>query len=398
MPILRLIPEQPPPFLPKVSERVRSAAVTARVGRVLGIAFAVCFVTGLFSHYQYHVTAAAPIPAAPSWGYRLTQGVHVTTGLICIPLILVKLWSVYPKLFSWPPVKSLLHGLERLSILVLISTALLELVTGFLNILHWYPWPWGFMSVHYWLAFIIIGSILLHVGVKLPVITRGLATPLSESPEPPQPPASPEPPKSPEQDAQAGGISRRGVLLAGAAGAGLVTVTTVGQTFTPLQRISVLSARQPTKGPLGVAVNVTAKQANVTELAQRADYRLEIAGERPFDLTLAEIDAMAKQEKALPIACVEGWSVLGHWQGISLLDLVKRAGGDEHSRVHVLSLQKAGPDHDSKILGGQLHAALLATHLNGHRLPVDHGYPLRLIAPDRAGALQTKWVSRIEVS
>jgi DMSO/TMAO reductase YedYZ molybdopterin-dependent catalytic subunit len=28
---------------------------------------------------------------------------------------------------------------------------------------------------------------------------------------------------------------------------------------------------------------------------------------------------------------------------------------------------------------------------------VDHGYPVRLIAPDRAGVLQTKWLTRIEV-
>ena len=36
--------------------------------------------------------------------------------------------------------------------------------------------------------------------------------------------------------------------------------------------------------------------------------------------------------------------------------------------------------------------ALLATHLNGGRLDIDHGYPLRLIAPDRAGVLNTKWL------
>ena len=36
--------------------------------------------------------------------------------------------------------------------------------------------------------------------------------------------------------------------------------------------------------------------------------------------------------------------------------------------------------------------ALLATHLNGERLDVDHGYPLRLIAPNRPGVLNTKWL------
>jgi DMSO/TMAO reductase YedYZ molybdopterin-dependent catalytic subunit len=43
-------------------------------------------------------------------------------------------------------------------------------------------------------------------------------------------------------------------------------------------------------------------------------------------------------------------------------------------------------------------AALLATHLNGERLNLDHGYPLRLISPNRPGVLNTKWLTRVEVS
>ena len=49
------------------------------------------------------------------------------------------------------------------------------------------------------------------------------------------------------------------------------------------------------------------------------------------------------------------------------------------------------------MFGPQLSAALLATHLNGERLNVDHGYPLRLIAPNRPGVLNTKWLAMIEV-
>ena len=38
---------------------------------------------------------------------------------------------------------------------------------------------------------------------------------------------------------------------------------------------------------------------------------------------------------------------------------------------------------------------LLALQLNGEPLHPDHGYPLRLIAPNRPGVLQTKWVNRL---
>ena len=48
-------------------------------------------------------------------------------------------------------------------------------------------------------------------------------------------------------------------------------------------------------------------------------------------------------------------------------------------------------------LRSRLGRALLATHLNGERLDLDHGYPLRLIAPNRAGVLNTKWLARVEV-
>jgi len=35
--------------------------------------------------------------------------------------------------------------------------------------------------------------------------------------------------------------------------------------------------------------------------------------------------------------------------------------------------------------------------LNGGPLAVDHGAPLRLIAPNRPGVLQTKWVRRLDI-
>lgn len=38
-------------------------------------------------------------PAHPSWLYRLTQGLHVGLGLILVPVVLAKLWSVIPRLF-----------------------------------------------------------------------------------------------------------------------------------------------------------------------------------------------------------------------------------------------------------------------------------------------------------
>ncbi len=184
LPTLPSLPETPPKFWPKFESPLHSPAVTARVGRVLGIFIGICFITGLLSHYQYAPWSWLPEPAHPSWGYRFTQGLHVITGITSIPLLLVKLWSVYPRLFAWPPAKGLLDALERGSIAILVSATLLELATGFMNILRWYAVPWGFVYVHYSLAYIIAGSLLLHIAVKLPIIRQGLATPLNKAEAP----------------------------------------------------------------------------------------------------------------------------------------------------------------------------------------------------------------------
>ena len=57
----------------------------------------------------------------PSWSYAVTQGTHVTLGLMVLPLVLAKLWSVMPKLFQRPVVKSLAGALERISLLGLVA-------------------------------------------------------------------------------------------------------------------------------------------------------------------------------------------------------------------------------------------------------------------------------------
>src|SRR4051812_15060253 len=105
-----------PPTEADFTSRLRSATVTARVGLWLGICFGICFLTGLVSHYAQNPDQPIPFPTSPSWGYRVTQGLHVITGTAAVPLLLVKLWSVYPKLFKRPDKdarKLLLDVLER---------------------------------------------------------------------------------------------------------------------------------------------------------------------------------------------------------------------------------------------------------------------------------------------
>ncbi len=163
---------------------LRHEHLTARIGTWLGVSFGLCFLTGLVSHWYYLPDLPLLPPTRPVIGYRITQGVHVLSGIAAIPLLLVKLWSVYPKLFAEVPFRVrrelVLHLLERASIAALVASAIFQLATGLANAAQWYPWSFSFRSTHYAVAWIAIGSLVVHIAVKLPIIRRAYAEPLPE--------------------------------------------------------------------------------------------------------------------------------------------------------------------------------------------------------------------------
>jgi len=358
---------------------LRAAAVTARVGRWLGVAIAVCFVTGLLSHFIQHPQPWFLWPTRPVGLYRITQGLHVISGIAAIPLTIVKLWSVWPKLFQRPIIGSLVRQLERLSILVLVGSMLFMLSTGLLNIAQWYAFRFFFTTAHYAMAYIAAGALLVHIGVKLPVIRRALGEPVDDY--------------APE------GMTRRTVLRGTWLAVAAATVATAGQTIPLLRRVSVLAPRSG-QGPQGVPVNRSAIAAGVLRTARSPKYRLTVTnGDVTRAFSLADLRAMPQATHRLPIACVEGWSIDAEWTGVVLADLLATVGGAPHSDVRMISLEPPGP-YSRTVLPAR-HArdrkTLVALQLNGEDLHIDHGFPCRLIAPTRPGVLQTKWLSRIEV-
>jgi len=365
------------------SSALRSQKLTAQLGLWLGIAFGVCFLTGLTSHLIQHPPAWFWWPSRPVWLYRTTQGIHVATGLATVPLLGAKLWSVYPRLFAWPPARNLIHALERGSVAVLVAAALFQVVTGILNVARWYtPMGFFFTTAHYWTAWLAIGALLLHIAVQLPVIRRGLA---DRTPEP-----------------ATGGLTRRGLLATVAGSAALITIGTVGETVPALSPVSVLSPRRPDTGPQHLPVNTSARNAQVVTAATDPAYRLRLTGPTGTRLlSLAELDALPQHTVSLPITCVEGWSADAVWTGIRVADLPTLIGvPGGNAQILVESLQQHSR-YASSVLAPP-HArdplTLLARKLHGQPLALDHGYPLRLIAPNRPGVLQTKWVAALTVA
>lgn len=360
---------------------VHVPAVSARTGLWLGVAFTLCFLTGLASHFVQHPAGWFSWPTRPVSLYRITQGVHVLSGIAAIPLLLAKLWSVYPRLFARPPrlrQPGLLvaHGAERLAILVLLAAAFFELVTGVLNVAEAYPWRFFFPPAHYAVAWVAFGALIVHIGARLPLIRDGFGGSLRADTQP--------------------DFSRRTFLRTTWLATAGALLATAGITVPGLRRVSALAWTTGT-GPQGLPVNKTAAGVGVRV---PADWRLEVVwrGGRTM-LSLADLAALPQRTARLPIACVEGWSAVATWTGVPVRDLLAAVGAPTGRPVHVSSLQASGLYATSTLPAAHAkdRLTLLALKVNGEVLHTDHGYPCRIIAPSRAGVLQTKWVRRLEV-
>ena len=363
------------------------------LGLVLGVGFATCFATGVLSHLIQHPPGWFSWPPRPAGLYRITQGTHVVTGFGLIPVTLAKLWVTYPRLIQWPPARGVGHALERLALVPLVGGALFLLVSGVLNTARWYPWSFNFPRTHFWSAWLTVGALAVHVGITWAVVQRTVvrrASParLVAGPGDEAPPAA-----RPEE--------RRAFLGAVAGAAGLLALGSAGGTVAALSPLSALAQRRPGQGPQGLPVNKTARAAGVLESARSPDWRLVVEGavERELRLSLDELRAFDQHEATLPIACVEGWSQSARWQGVAFRELLAAAGARPGAEVMVESLQRSGLYRASRVDSAQADDpdTLVALRLGGAELALDHGYPARLIGPNRPGVLQTKWVARLVV-
>jgi DMSO/TMAO reductase YedYZ molybdopterin-dependent catalytic subunit len=408
----------PGPFRPTFwRSPIRGPWLTSVLGLVLFIGLTVVFVTGLLSYAAYNPDLGNDPtpdkgllgfylfdwPTRPGWLYQLTQGLHVFVGLALIPVLLAKLWSVIPRFFAWPPVRSPAQLLERLTLVFLVGGAVFEFVTGLINIQYWYVFPAGFYASHLYGAWVFIGAMVLHVVLKTPKVVRVLRTqglrPLRTGvadtrPEPPEPGPEQADTLVPPAPAPAT-ISRRGLLALVGGGSLLLLLVSVGQTIGgPLRRLALLA---PRGGAQDFPVNKTAESRGVTQDDAGPGWRLELRGARTVRLTRDDLLAMLLHTEEITLACVEGWSTTRTWTGVRLRDLARLAGAPLAAKVLVESLQTKGGFRAAYLRKNQIldPGALLALQVDGEDLSLDHGFPARIIVPNNPGVHNTKWVSRM---
>ncbi|MCY4372087.1 MAG: molybdopterin-dependent oxidoreductase [bacterium] len=124
--------------------------------------------------------------------------------------------------------------------------------------------------------------------------------------------------------------------------------------------------------------------------------------DNPFTATYDELLAMPLVERYVTLCCVSnsvGGGLVGNakWLGVPLRDLVEQAG------VRPEGTQLVGRSVDEFTVGFPTSAvfdgreALVAVGMNGEPLPLEHGFPARLVVSGLYGFVSaTKWLSEIE--
>jgi DMSO/TMAO reductase YedYZ molybdopterin-dependent catalytic subunit len=186
---------------------------------------------------------------------------------------------------------------------------------------------------------------------------------------------------------------RRVALRALAVGVGAVVVTAA------LDRVG--PGRRPTGSRAAAAFSgndfpLTIWAFDAVPAIDLASWRITVDGEvaSPGAIGYAELLALPTTELDAVLDCTGGWWTEQRWRGVTLADLLDRHGRRASAR-RALVVSLTG--HAWSFPLAEAERLLIATHVGGETLSVGHGYPARLIAPDRRGFQWIKWVSHLHV-
>ncbi len=133
------------------------------------------------------------------------------------------------------------------------------------------------------------------------------------------------------------------------------------------------------------------------------DYKLKIGGlvENPVELSLEELQNMAKEQNITMHNCIQGWTGIAEWGGIPISKIVELV--KPRASVTTVVFYSFGEGlyggfyYDTNTLDNCLKPqSILAWEMNYKPLPPEHGAPLRLRVENQLGYKMVKWISSIE--
>ena len=133
-----------------------------------------------------------------------------------------------------------------------------------------------------------------------------------------------------------------------------------------------------------------------------AAWRLQIvkAGGDTLFLTLDDIKKLTKIDVVFNFKCIEGWSQITWWSGVRFSELAKKYGLNKETQMKYVGMNT--PD-EQYYVGVDMPSmmqpqTILCYELNGKPLPMNQGYPLRLIIPVKYGVKHLKRIGTISFS
>ncbi len=128
-------------------------------------------------------------------------------------------------------------------------------------------------------------------------------------------------------------------------------------------------------------------------------YRLEVTGmvaDRRM-WTLAELQALPQTNQVTRHICVEGWSAIGKWGGVTFSDFLTRVGADTSAKY--IGFKCADDYYTSIDMPTALHPqTLLTLSYDGQPLPPKYGFPMKLRMPTKLGYKNPKHIQAIFVT
>ena len=133
------------------------------------------------------------------------------------------------------------------------------------------------------------------------------------------------------------------------------------------------------------------------------DFKLKVSGlvENPVELSLSDIEKLGEIEHITMHHCIQGWSGIAKWGGIPMSTLIELVRPKREARVVAFfsfgDALYGGAYYDTQSIENVLKPqCLLASQMNGQRLPETYGAPLRLRVENQLGYKMVKWIERIE--
>ena len=130
-----------------------------------------------------------------------------------------------------------------------------------------------------------------------------------------------------------------------------------------------------------------------------SNWRLHLV-RKPGDtllISLNDIKALPKTDIIFDFKCIEGWSQVTHWGGVRFSDFVNKYGLTEQSKLNYAGL--VTPDGEYYVgidMASMMHPqTILCYEMNDKPLPLNQGFPLRLIIPVKYGVKHLKRIGMI---